>query len=290
MRFTTDSGLKKEIQTLEDRFLKDRKTGWIRVLERLGPFKELLSNPTPWKNSQCGHQGCWPCQTKEGSCRAKGCTYQIACLGCRTENRKTVYIGETHRTLWDRIGEHREALKQQKETSCLHRHWQDYHHSDQGDNPKYEVKVLKTFRSATERQVSEALSIEGGDYDLLLNSKTELGRNAIAVQKTGYGDRLWDLYRGATETETVESKKRTVPNALTRVDPEKSEQSTFCSQYSQRRKRLRTEIVKESPDDRAGPDDSRTSQKNRVLAETSLLALSAPEKDGQKAEHRTVFT
>ena len=76
-----------------------------------------------------------------------------------------------HRTLWDRIVEHREALKQQKETSCLHRHWQDCHHSDQGDNPEYEVKVLKTFRSATERQVSEAMSIEGGDFDLLLNLK-----------------------------------------------------------------------------------------------------------------------
>ena len=280
-KYTPNSELKKELQTLEDRLLKDKKTGRIRVLERLGPsIKDLLSNPTPWKQSHCGRQDCWPCQTKEGSCRAKNCTYQISCLECRQEDRKTVYLGETHRTLWDRIREHQESLRQKSESSCLSRHWEDYHG---GKTPKYEVKVLKTFKSATERQVSEALAIESGEYDLLLNSKTEFGRNAIAVQNTRFGDRLWEQrdrepdpgdrsgQSGQSDRSAEQGTKRTGDSSKTpETNQIENDDRDFLNQYSQRRKKQRTERQQEATENSA-VWKSRRSQSNSKMASSTTF-------------------
>ena len=46
------------------------------------------------------------------------------------------------------------------DTSVLYRHWQESH-SDEGQ-PEFRVEVLGTHRSATERQISEALEIQRG--------------------------------------------------------------------------------------------------------------------------------
>ena len=49
--------------------------------------------------------------------------------------------------------------------------------------PKFKVEKLGTYKTATERQIAEALEIEKGAQDELLNSKSEWGNNKIPRQK-----------------------------------------------------------------------------------------------------------
>ena len=114
---------------------KGKKTGRIRVLERLGrSVKEEVSNPTPWKQQHCGRQKCQACTSKEGICKAKGAVYKIECSDCKSEGISSVYIGETHRTIWDRITEHFNLLEKQSTDSALLKHWLS-HHEEKGGPP-----------------------------------------------------------------------------------------------------------------------------------------------------------
>ena len=90
-----------------------------------------------------------------------------------------------------------------------------------------------------------------------MNSKTEFGRNAIAVQNTRYGDKIWSpdgdtLYRDAdVDTHGADSNtnKRLgdtiVSPADNQTDNDESDDflDDFSSQYTQRKKRKRTEKV-----------------------------------------------
>ena len=140
--------------------------------------------------------------------------------------------------MWDRIREHQDNLRLRKESSCLLRHQKDHH----GDKPtSFEVKALRTYKTATERQVAEALNIERGDHDIIMNSKSEFGRNAIAVLSTRFGDRMWDRGGDNITPRDTDNKKRLAD--ITLSAPEN--QTDFSSQYSQRRKRLKIEKDKE---------------------------------------------
>ena len=122
--YTAQGMLKRSIQKAEDCLLKNSRVGRVRILERLGPkLAEQLCNPTPWTGQHCGREGCYPCKTKEGSCRKSNVTYKWTCMTClKTRNKKVVYIGETSRSLWDRSQEHLEDLKTRSEKSVLYRH------------------------------------------------------------------------------------------------------------------------------------------------------------------------
>ena len=88
--YTKGSRLKKKIQAIEDNAVKNKKTGRLRILERLGSsIKEDISNPTPWKNSHCGRSKCMACKTREGACKARSVVYQIDCMDCLSQGVKS---------------------------------------------------------------------------------------------------------------------------------------------------------------------------------------------------------
>ena len=79
---TEGSILKKTIQEVEDKTLKGKNTGRIRLVERQGStLSHLLCNPAPWKSLHCGRPTCLPCKSKEGSCKKRNVTYQKCLLG-----------------------------------------------------------------------------------------------------------------------------------------------------------------------------------------------------------------
>ena len=136
--------------------------------------------------------------------------------------------------------------------------------------------------------MSEALAIESGDYDLLLNSKSEFGRNAIAVQNTRFGDRLWEQRdrepypgdrsgqsdrSGQPDSSVKQGTKRTGDSSLTpETDQVNNDDTEFLTQYSQRRKRQRTERRQEATEDIVILKPRR-SQCNSELANTSFRNL-----------------
>ena len=173
----------------------------------------------------------------------------ITCVDCLSVETKSVYIGETHRTLGDRIGEHFSALQKQSSTSCLVKHWEEFHGGN-SDPPGYSVKILGRHRSSTERQISEALAIEYGDHHNLLNSKSEWGMNSIPRQGVKFRDTLWEDRQGVPGRDTSgQNKRNRVGDSDSVRDSELSEGiqiMLFTEQYAQRRKKMRTEKVTEN--------------------------------------------
>ena len=127
--YTKNSKLKKLIQESEDKYLKGLKSGRVRILERNGgTVGESISNPTPWKSQACGRKTCHTCQTSKGGiCKTLGAVYQITCQDCQTEGIKSQYIGETHRAIFDRMGEHFGKLENRQKDSSLMKHWKSFH-------------------------------------------------------------------------------------------------------------------------------------------------------------------
>ena len=110
--FTPNSELKKQLTDVEKTINGHRKTGMVRMIERSGPtMAQILYNKQPWSKELCGRPNCLPCLTKPGSCRRSGVTYRVTCLTCKTSEVKSTYIGESHRSLFDRSSEHEAALR-----------------------------------------------------------------------------------------------------------------------------------------------------------------------------------
>ena len=69
-------------------------------------------------NGGCGRRACYPCIRNKGkgiSCRAEGVCYEIVCNLCSKEEKRTVYIGESSRSGYERIFEHMVLFKGKKE-------------------------------------------------------------------------------------------------------------------------------------------------------------------------------
>ena len=242
--FTKNSALKRQLQNQEDKHLKGLKSGRVRILERNGTsVGESISNPTPWKNQACGRTTCITCQTSKGGiCKTLGAVYQISCSKCSSEGVKSHYIGESHRTIFDRMKEHFAKLDSRQKESSLVKHWKNFH-SDEKSPPKYVVKVISSHKSATERQIAEAIAIENENYDNLLNSKSEWGQNSIPRQKTVVADYVQGQNKQEASPQTA---NLDVSSQKPSQRPKRSadDDSTFLGQFSQRKKRQRLENEK----------------------------------------------
>ena len=230
--YTPQGTLKRSIQKAEDCLLKNSRVGRVRILERLGPkIAEQLCNPTPWTGQHCGREGCHPCRSKEGSCRKSNVTYKWNCMTClSSRNKKVVYIGETSRSLWDRSQEHQEDLKRRSEKSVLYRHWQEAHKNEA--EPEFTVEVIRSHRSATERQIWEALQIQGGKHDELINSKSEWGMNCLVRQETAFDREV------RTVNQEAEGNSRATPDPSSETEIIQIK-SSFQTQFRQRKKQGR---------------------------------------------------
>ena len=79
-------------------------------------------------------------------------------------------------------------LMKKSEESALVKHW-SIHHGDREDAPRYSFSLVGRHKTATERQLKEALMIEDENPDSLMNSKTEYGRNSVVRQTVQFDGR-----------------------------------------------------------------------------------------------------
>ena len=151
---------------------------------------ELLQNPYPWQTEHCQRDACPPCSTKVGKCETRNLVYRIDCMTCKQNGIKAVYVGETHRTFFDRSSEHMKNLESRKESSALYKHWQNKHHNLL-EPPEYAHSVVRTFKTSTERQVFEAVSIDTVECNMIMNSKAEYRHNALVRQTIEFRGEIW---------------------------------------------------------------------------------------------------
>ena len=89
------------------------------------------------------------------------------------------YIGETSRSGYERGLEHKSDFVRFEERSHLLRHYVLVHQSDmKWEELEFGMRIRRSFRTALERQVGEAIAIsrEKEDGTILLNSKGEYNR------------------------------------------------------------------------------------------------------------------
>ena len=117
-------------------------------------------------------------------CRSLNLVYKIPCLDCKALGKRAIYIGESHRSFWDRTQEHLADIRSKNTKNSLVKHWEEVH-GDQDSPPRYSFQVKRNCKSAKERQIWEALYIEvensQGDYQI--NSKSEFGINLMPKLK-----------------------------------------------------------------------------------------------------------
>ena len=125
---TPGGALKKRLQAIEDAGLVSKVSGVVRVVERGGDtLYSQLGNPAPWTKEHCGREICPPCDSKPGSCKRLNVTYRITCTDCKENGKRRHYIGETHRSFWDRAMDHYDALNEKNESYGVVKHWMEEH-------------------------------------------------------------------------------------------------------------------------------------------------------------------
>ena len=92
----------------------------------------------------------------------------------KKQDRKTVYIGESSRTSWDRGVEHLDAIKRENRESPLVEHGQDDHPDD---HREFKMEVIKYVSRNLIRQASEAIEIGKHKDFNVINRRGEWGQN-----------------------------------------------------------------------------------------------------------------
>ena len=106
------------------------------------------------------------------SMAALGITYTIHCLECRKNGVEVEYVGEIARTTYERGGEHLRDLQGKVAGKSLWKHVLE-DHGGVTDRFFFKMTMVKKHQSALQRQIREALDIEGSRLDVVLNKKCE---------------------------------------------------------------------------------------------------------------------
>ena len=155
-----------------------------RVVERAGKsLKRTLSKSDPFRKTVCHQDKCKMCKLNSNAkCKSRGAVYQMKCQGCigkRTNDG--LYVGETARSLGERIGEHLTKYEAKDKNSVFHKHVEEKHGGER-QNVKLEV-VSSCGNDAMLRQVTEAVLIK--ELNPELNTKEEWGNsNVLRERKT----------------------------------------------------------------------------------------------------------
>ena len=156
-------------------------------------------------------------------------------MDCKSAGVSSEYFGETSRSLWDRYSEYKQSLASRSGNSCVLKHWNE-HHQDQEDPPPFNYRVIIKCKTATQRQLIEALRIESFNGDIAMNSKGEWGRNFVPRRVVFHQDEVWEPETAPDQPVLIKRKNR----------EQEVSGDNFVSQLSQRRKRYRIEKVAQS--------------------------------------------
>ena len=182
------SSLREVFQRIEHR------TGFgIKVVERAGASIRSLLPTDMGESTPCGRTECITCN--QGSEHIPACTrtsvlYENICRVCnpkagskkdlQTINTEvpSVYVGESSRSIQERLLEHWRDWRQESKESHILKHQMLHHLGEK--SPDFVARAVGYYRSALERQVAEAVKIRrrGGDTTIL-NSKAEFNRCKI---------------------------------------------------------------------------------------------------------------
>ena len=243
--YTKHSELAARLRENEEKM--EQLTGYrMKIVEKGGTkLVDVLHKSNPWAGENCGRERCMLCRTKEETgknnsqdCRKRNVVYETSCLTCtekqdqeteekyskegkkriEEEKRKTkryIYIGESNRSVYERGIEHQNDIPACKTSSHMLRHLLDKHEEEEENWNKirFGMRILKSTRSAFERQILESVLIQKARQHNILNSKAEYNRCALPRLTAKLGERDLDKWRQEDRQEmekeaTIEEKIR----------------------------------------------------------------------------------
>ena len=142
-----------------------------KIVER--PGRPIMSGlkTNPYEAQGCHNQDC-PLMKSEGRCnnmcRTENILYMASCTRC--QQTKSIYLGETSRTLGVRSSQHREDYQKasqntnqlQEKSSFMWDHIKNEHGEvpDINIHDDFHFKILQRHKDPLTRQLSEAIRIE----------------------------------------------------------------------------------------------------------------------------------
>ena len=143
----------------------------VKVVERNGPqLVRLFTRSVPWAGEDCNRPQCKVCtkaEDKTPNCEQKNLTYKTSCKICDKVGTPSVYVGETSRSLRERMQEHSDDARNDTEGSHIANHLKSVHPqewkelgAERDGWQHFSVIIVKTHQSAFRRQLHEAVSIK----------------------------------------------------------------------------------------------------------------------------------
>ena len=165
----------------------------IRVVERPGQsLKQALVRSNPLTDNSCKQNDCKTYQLNpKANCKSRDIVYRITCAGSHEENCGEAYIGESSRSLGERINEHINRYEKEDKNSMLFKHMKEKHG---GVRQELKIEKLATCSGdAMLRQVTEAVYIN--ETTPALNSKEEWGNTNVPRPRynnnNAFFDNIW---------------------------------------------------------------------------------------------------
>ena len=107
----------------------------------------------------------------------KSVVYKWTCLICQEAEKKTLYFGESSRTLYERMAEHMAQINKMDSENPTVDHHQTEHIKEE-DKPRLKLELVWRVVKPLERQVLEGYLIGNQNEDvLLMNRKGDWGQN-----------------------------------------------------------------------------------------------------------------
>ena len=155
----------------------------------------ILCKADPWAGATCGRTNCFPCDSsgegQGGGCLKENVLYKLTCTTCRKEDTCAEYVGESSRSLFQRMAEHIGGAKRKDPRNPLFSHIQAYHPGLQAEpSSTFTVKLLRTFRTPLARVIAEAVGIDSSEADIIINSKSEWGSTRIPRLTIEVGEKV----------------------------------------------------------------------------------------------------
>ena len=144
----------------------------IRIVERAGKsIKRILAKSDPFRKTVCDQDKCKVCKLdSKANCKGRCVVYQMKCQGCNGKRTNDgLYVGETARSVEERIGEHLTKYEVNDKNSVFHKYLEEKHG---GERQNVKLKVVSSCgNDAMLRQVTEAVLIK--ELNPELNAKEE---------------------------------------------------------------------------------------------------------------------
>ena len=179
---------------------------------------DLLTKADPWQGEDCGRQNCLFCSNKtltgknlSQDCRKRNVEYETWCISCQERDQKKLeeeikdektlkeairnmrlhkYLGESHRSPYERGWEHLNDLTGISSDSHMVKHLVNNHEEDDFEDVKFGMKVIQYSTSSFTRQIKEGVMIqkERKKHDIL-NSRSEFNRCSLPRLSTRLGEK-----------------------------------------------------------------------------------------------------